>query len=384
MALKNKKNILVFIDWYLPGYKAGGPIRSCANLVDHLSDTCNFWIVTRDTDYCETQPYADVKPDVWLTIPNGSNVYYISKSNLNKAGIKRIIASQPFDAYYVNGVFSFYFSVLPLFYLRKCAGRLVLVATRGMLAPSALNIKKNKKKVFLAGARLLGLFNNVIFHTTNAKEAQDVKATFGNTSSIRIAANLPEKKVVPLFVNKEKTTDQPLRLVTIARIAPEKNLLYAIQVLTAVKQDVLFDVYGPIYDQTYWDECLTALKKLPVNIHFTYKGALAGEKVTATLQLYHFLFMPTKGENFGHVILQALEAACPLIISDQTPWRNLQADNTGWDLPLNNTSAFVKAIADAALMDGAEYNKMATAAYSKAVQIVTDKTTIEENRKLFF
>jgi len=32
MQSKDKKKILVFIDWYLPGYKAGGPVRSMANI----------------------------------------------------------------------------------------------------------------------------------------------------------------------------------------------------------------------------------------------------------------------------------------------------------------------------------------------------------------
>ena len=41
-----KKKILVFIDWYLPGYRAGGPIQSIANLVNHLDDELDISIVT--------------------------------------------------------------------------------------------------------------------------------------------------------------------------------------------------------------------------------------------------------------------------------------------------------------------------------------------------
>ena len=53
----SKKKILIFIDWYLPGYKAGGPIQSVANLVANLKEEFEFSIVTRDTDYCEKLPY---------------------------------------------------------------------------------------------------------------------------------------------------------------------------------------------------------------------------------------------------------------------------------------------------------------------------------------
>ena len=50
----DRPKVLVFIDWYLPGYKAGGPVRSLANLVDHLRGRVDFHIVTRNTEYTES------------------------------------------------------------------------------------------------------------------------------------------------------------------------------------------------------------------------------------------------------------------------------------------------------------------------------------------
>ncbi len=61
----DKKTILIFIDWFLPGYKAGGPIQSCAHLIEHLSDTFNFLVVTRDIDYSENKPYTTIKSNEW-------------------------------------------------------------------------------------------------------------------------------------------------------------------------------------------------------------------------------------------------------------------------------------------------------------------------------
>ena len=61
----------MFIDWYLPGYKAGGPVRSMANLVDHLRDKVDLHIVATDTDYTETSPYSGVTPDRWTVMPGG-------------------------------------------------------------------------------------------------------------------------------------------------------------------------------------------------------------------------------------------------------------------------------------------------------------------------
>ena len=43
----NKKKLLVFTDWYLPAYKAGGPVRSIANIVAHLKDEIDSLIIEK-------------------------------------------------------------------------------------------------------------------------------------------------------------------------------------------------------------------------------------------------------------------------------------------------------------------------------------------------
>ncbi len=59
----SKPQVLVFIDWYKPYFKAGGPVRSMVNLVDHLADRIDFHIVTGDRDYMATTNEADVPVD---------------------------------------------------------------------------------------------------------------------------------------------------------------------------------------------------------------------------------------------------------------------------------------------------------------------------------
>ena len=36
------------------------------------------------------------------------------------------------------------------------------------------------------------------------------------------------------------------------------------------------------------------------------------------------MFLPSKGENFGHIIMESLAASTPVIISDLTPWKDLE------------------------------------------------------------
>ena len=50
--------VLVAIDWYLPAYRAGGPIRSIANLVAALGDEIDFRIVCGNRDLGESEDLA--------------------------------------------------------------------------------------------------------------------------------------------------------------------------------------------------------------------------------------------------------------------------------------------------------------------------------------
>ena len=45
-----KKKILIFIDWFLPGYKAGGPIQSISNFVNHFGTVFDISIITSNKD----------------------------------------------------------------------------------------------------------------------------------------------------------------------------------------------------------------------------------------------------------------------------------------------------------------------------------------------
>jgi hypothetical protein len=53
------------VDYYLSGYKAGGPIKLIANLVANLG--VEFDIIYNDHDLLDRQPYANVKIEAELS-----------------------------------------------------------------------------------------------------------------------------------------------------------------------------------------------------------------------------------------------------------------------------------------------------------------------------
>lgn len=70
---------------------------------------------------------------------------------------------------------------------------------------------------------------------------------------------------------------------------------------------------------------------------------------------HDLLLMPTLGENFGHVIPEALISGCPVLISDRTPWRELESKKAGWDIPLSRLEKFHSVLQQCVLMDNKAY-----------------------------
>ena len=374
---KEKKRILIFIDWFLPGYKAGGPVRSMANMIEQLGDEYHFLVVTRNTDYMEAEPY-DVPSDQWVEGPNNALVYYFSGERLSFGNMRRLIAETNFDIVYVNGIYSWWFSILPLFFLKK---HKVIVGVRGMLARSAINVKSTKKKVFLKGARMLGLYKDVLFHATNEQEKEDTRTVFGDVP-VSVAPNLPRKKLSEAL--KQSKEEGELRMVSMARIAPEKNTLFALEALKGYAGDgtIVFDLYGQIYNEAYWQTCMAVIDELPSNVTVEYRGMVESDRVAEVIGHYHFLFLPSRGENFGHVILESFTAARPVLISDQTPWRKLEKENCGYDLPLDE-SLFAEKIGELEELNGDGWKKMCDASRKKAEEFCNDEGNLERYRRIF-
>ncbi|RYE40241.1 MAG: glycosyltransferase, partial [Sphingobacteriales bacterium] len=132
--MSGKKKILLFTDWYEPGFKAGGPIQSCKNIVNTLANEFDFYIFTSDRDLGDKHPYQGINTDTWLKLTNGANAFYASPSFLKSTNIRREIVELKPDIVYLNSMFSSGFSLLPLWILRSLSfdGRIIL-APRGML-----------------------------------------------------------------------------------------------------------------------------------------------------------------------------------------------------------------------------------------------------------
>src|SRR3546814_12203947 len=128
-----------------------------------------------------------------------------------------------------------------------------------------------------------------------------------HTHDIINATDLP-RSPFPLLPRHERAAEGPLRITFLSRISPMKNLLFCLETLARVHVPVVFTIYGPREDHEYWQRCEAAITALPSHVVAVYGGSIEPSDVVPALSRPDIFFLPTFGENYGHVIAEALAA----------------------------------------------------------------------------
>jgi glycosyltransferase involved in cell wall biosynthesis len=388
--MTTRPEILVLCDYYLPGFKAGGPIRSIFALVNALKDEFAFHIVTRDRDYNDGTPYKGVPVGRWID-DNGVQVMYLEEAKFSFWGLLKLVKSKRWKGIYVNSFFSprTSLTILLLRYLSFIRTTPILIAPRGELGRGALKIKSYKKMPFRIISKVGRFHRGVSWHASTDHEASDIRAEFGETnhtvaSNIFVASDIATTTNPVAEAARFRKRAGEVNLVFLSRICEMKNLEGALSILSDCRSQVHLHVYGPIEDQGYWMRCVGRIEAMPKNVSVAYQGIVPPDQVVQILSKYHALFLPSLGENFGHVILEAFSAGLPVILSDRTPWRELAEKGVGWDLSLADNDAFVAAIEFLASMSAREHQEMKekVAQYFESV-LTGNALAREQNRHMF-
>ncbi len=345
-------------------------------MCETLADSFDFLLVARDRPVGAAEPL--VPSDGWRDL-GWANIHYLPVSRRGATGLAQLLRETPHDVVFTNSFFDREFTI-PLLVGRRCRKipqTPIILSPRGEFSSGALGLKKARKTLYHAVVKVFGLARDIVFHVTSDSEKADTRKLFPKNRIEQIT------NVRPLFPLPPYEPGNLFRLAFLGRISPVKGLDVALEALALVKKRVHLTIYGPISDAAYWTRCQELISALPSNVTAHREGELRNETVPAAMAAQEVMFMPSRSENFGHAIFEALCAGTPVLIGDRTPWQDLEAANAGFDIPLPNPTALAAAIERLAAMAPTEYSAWRAGARAMAEHFVATSTARADMAELF-
>ena len=217
-----------------------------------------------------------------------------------------------------------------LIYLLLCLflSKRIIISPRGELYKTALLRKKWFKIIYL---KIIKIFQEAIeFHSTNNYETKLIKRYFPK------AKNIVE---IPNFIELSdlKRTIVKNQFLYLGRINPIKNIHILIKAFRQlpVEQKTKFSIIiaGEAllnYEKVYLNELVECINKLKLNNSIKLIGGIYGAEKQILLSESYCVVLPSKSENFGNVILEALCQGVPVIVSKNAPWEIIAEYNAGY------------------------------------------------------
>lgn len=374
-------SVLVFVGVFPPAFEASGPARSVAAIVRRLGDEFTFHVVTR-----ANPDRPGPEPDVW-TEWHGAQVLYLSGRRGALRSALAVHRGRRFDVLYLNSFFHRRFTWLPLLLwsIGRIRARRVVIAPRGEFSPGALAIGRRRKRTIIVIARLLRLHQRVEWQVSNRHERDDLHVVLGTRlRTIHVAQDLTDR--LPAGVEEDAVgpaSSDELRVVFLSRISPKKNLDGAIRAASRCSRPVHFVIAGPANEESYWHRCRGLIAEAPPNVRIEHVGEVAADDVVSLLGQSDVMFLPTHGENFGHVIAESLMAGTPVLISDQTPWSDIEELGAGWVRSPGDVGGFAEVLDWYATRTEPERARYRAAARRLADERLEPREAEDAHRRMF-
>jgi glycosyltransferase involved in cell wall biosynthesis len=227
---------------------------------------------------------------------------------------------------------------------------------------------------------LLRIHKKITFHATTLQEKETIETHFGKVKIV-VANNLPDL-AQPALETIPKVGGE-LKMIFVARIVDIKNLLVLLKNLTSLKQNIQLTIAGPTEDESYWLLCKAVIERLPKNVTVNYVGEITPQQVMPLIKEHHLYCLPTQGENFGHSIFESFMIGRPVLISNKTPWLNLNKKQAGWEVDITTENCLASYIEQAAMWQQQEFEAYCKRAWQIANEYIGNPKLVEDYYPMF-
>jgi len=118
------KKIFITIPWFVPAFRAGGPVQSVANLVKEFQQGVEYFVFTSDTDLNGAE-LEGIQTNEWVRYNDHTQVWYAGREKISDTLVKQVELLKP-DIIFIIGLFSWHFNMVRMMF---CKGTRKIVSS---------------------------------------------------------------------------------------------------------------------------------------------------------------------------------------------------------------------------------------------------------------
>ena len=233
-------------------------------------------------------------------------------------------------------------------------GTPLVISPRGMLLKGALAIRQVKKRLAWLLYQRRDLAAAAMLHATSDSEAQELRE-LGARPPIAVVPNAVDAPANLKRPDREESS--PRTLLFLSRLDPKKGLPLLVSAWSRVRPaGWRVVIAGP--DSRGHEKVIRKLvEESGVAGDFQFPGPISDGAKWSLLAAADLVVLPTRSENFGLVVVEALAAGTPVITTKGAPWAELRSHGCGWWIDLDET-ALVEALREATSINDVRRREM--------------------------
>jgi glycosyltransferase involved in cell wall biosynthesis len=310
---------------YKPAYVYGGPTRAMADLCENLVKAGHqVQVYTTDANGADN---LQVQLNKNLII-DGVQVQYHHRwtkdhTHFSPQLLWRLLRDiKKFDAVHLISWWNLV--TMPALMISILRGVRPILSVHGTLSAYSFQHRKSRMKKFfqrLVGNRLL---SHAILHVTTEKEKEEVESVLPKS---RLAI-IPNFINFPPILNKQSRGKNTFQLLFVGRLDAVKNIEFLIDLLN---EDWDIPIHLDIMGEGTEEYTSYLHQKTIHNNRISWLGNLDGEAKWSHYANADLLVLPSRTENFGNVVIEALSQGTPVLLSDQVGLKEYVTSNQlGW------------------------------------------------------
>jgi len=233
-----------------------------------------------------------------------------------------------YDIFHLHGIWEFLPHQAAITAYR--AEKPYLITVSGMLYPAALQSKPLFKRLAAKLFQDKDLNNATVLQATCYQEYEYIRK-YGLKNPVAVIANpleLPNE--LPVI---KPSVESKIRIGFMGRFNPIKNIDILIEAWSKISKknpDIAMELVLIGDGEKSYRESLQKQVKQHSLTNVSFVGFLNGDEKEDMLNTLSYLVLPSKSENFGMVVTEALLRGIPVIASKGTPWGDLDEYSCGW------------------------------------------------------